>query len=120
MEGVPLLNFSLSFIHRSGGSEPVPDLLHELVAHSTIGIEALLAIAFDRGRVRRRPVFHGRRHTITQSQRLMMRARRQRNDQIEIESFEIVVTGKVDRLVLGNVDADLVHDSYGKRVELTG
>src|SRR5690349_5663180 len=75
MEGVPLLNFSLLFIHRSGSSEPVPNLLHELVAHGAIGIEALLAIAFDRGRIGRRPIFDRRRHTITQSQRLMMLAR---------------------------------------------
>ena len=38
-------------------SEPGLDPGQELIAHDTVGVEPLLAIALDRGRVGGRPVF---------------------------------------------------------------
>ena len=92
-------------------------LRHQLVAHGAVGVEPLLAGALDAGRVDRRPVFDLRRMDAGQFQRLVMRRRRQRHDQIEIEPFQVFHVLEGHRLVARDIDADLLHDRDRERIE---
>src|ERR1700750_1481564 len=61
------------------------DAQEQRVAELAIGGELLLAAAMGRGRVHRGPVFDLGGERARQLQRLVMRLRRQRDDEVEIE-----------------------------------
>src|SRR5262245_51266259 len=93
-----------------GGLEkPRLDARGKLVAHRTIGVEPLLAIALGRGRIGGRPVLHPGGDTVGERQRRVMRLRRQGHDQVEVEAFEVFQLLDGDGLVGGDVDAGFEH-----------
>src|SRR5438128_5727987 len=61
------------------------DPREQLITHLAIGIEPLLAVAFDRGRIRRRPVFDRSGDAMRELERLVVRLGRECHDQVEIE-----------------------------------
>src|SRR5450755_5084071 len=69
------------------------------VADLTIGLQLLLAIALGAGGIVGRPVFDVGRQRARQFQRLVMRLRRQRDDEVEVEPFPIVEFLERGRLV---------------------
>src|SRR4051794_26312408 len=66
------------------------DARQQAVADVAVGLQLLLAAAFDAGRILGRPVFHVRGIGVGQFQRLVVRFGRQRDDQIEVQAFPIV------------------------------
>src|SRR5262245_47716216 len=98
-----------SLVARRGPRESRPDALHQLIAHRAIAIEALLAAAFDRGRIGGRPVLHVDRQGAGELERAVVRLRRERNDQVEIESLEVLELLERHRPMGADVDADLAH-----------
>src|SRR6185312_6065307 len=73
----------------AGSSEAFPDTCHQLIPYFAVGIEPLLAAASIRGRIYRRPIFHIGGHLVGQFQSLVVRRRRERDDQIEVQSFQV-------------------------------
>ena len=61
---------------RLAAKKPRPDPLQQLIAHRAIGVEPLLAAAFDRGRVGGRPVLDLGGERARELERLVMRFRR--------------------------------------------
>ncbi len=57
----------------------------KLVAHRAIGVEPLLAVALDVGRVGGRPVFDRGGDPVRELERLVVRLGRERDDQVEVE-----------------------------------
>src|SRR5450631_4909313 len=88
---------------RPGPGKPLADAQRQLVADLAIGLQLLLAIALGAGGIVGRPVFHVGRERARQFQRLVMRLRRQRDDEVEIEPFPVVQFLERGRLVAGNV-----------------
>src|SRR5690606_12679451 len=95
------------------------DALEQAVAYGAVGGEDLIAMADleQSGNVERRPVLDVDRHGPGQLERLMVRFRRERDDQIECR---IVKISKRLRLVARQVDADFVHDGFGERIAIAG
>ena len=104
-----------SHIRRSGDGEALLDAAEQTVAHAAIGRENLLAIAAGHGRVWRRPIFNVDGEGAGKLERLVMRFRRQRHDQIEGRVVHIAERG---RAMSRDVDADFVHDGDGERIGL--
>src|SRR5580693_7830780 len=73
--------------------------VEQLVADGTVGLELLLAAAFGVGRVGRRPIFDLDRAGAGEFERPVMRLRRERDDEIEVETFQFVELFKRDRLM---------------------
>src|SRR5208283_5925627 len=88
-----------SFIARSGPRKALADAREQLVAHLAVGIEPLLAAPFDIARIRRRPILDIDAAGAGEFQRPVMGLRRQRDDEIEIESLPLVDLLEGDRLV---------------------
>src|ERR1700722_14695142 len=84
-QAVPRANSSWSLVAGARPGKALPDTLHELVADFPIGVEPLRAASFNDGRIRRRPILHVDAAGAGQFQRPVMRLRRQRDDEIEIE-----------------------------------
>src|SRR5690242_19651759 len=99
-------------------TEPLADVPQKLVAHGAVGVEPLLAAAFDGGRVGRRPILDVGGDCACQFQRLVVRRRRQRDDEVEVQPLELVQLLEGDRLVARDVDADLVHHRHDEGIEL--
>src|SRR6185295_17374352 len=97
--------------------EAFSDPLRELVAHLAVRIEALLARALDRGRIGSRPVFDIGPERAGYLERAVMRFRRERHDQVEVEALPLFELFEGLRLVLADVEADLLHDGDRERVE---
>ena len=100
---------------------PPPKRCHDtlkLVAHLAIGVERLLAVAFHLGRIRRRPIFHIGRERAGQFQRLVMRLRRERDDEIEVEPFQVLQFLEGVRLVLADIEPDFLHRRDGEGIEV--
>src|SRR5580704_17660240 len=77
------------FVAGSCGAEALPDPPHELLADLAIRIEPLLAVPLDDGGIGGRPVFDLEGERAGEVERLMVGFRRQRDDEIEVEAFEI-------------------------------
>jgi len=88
------------------------------VAHLAVGVQALLAAALRHRRIRRRPILDAGRERAGEIERLVVRLRRQRDDQVEIEPLPFLQLLERDRSVLGDVDPDLVHGGDRERIEL--
>src|SRR5262245_27141829 len=86
------------------------DAFDALVAHRAVGVEPLLAVALDRARVGGRPVFDRGRQAVGQLDRLVVRLRGERDDEIVGEALlEVFQLLEGHRLMVGDVNADLVH-----------
>src|ERR1700733_1819492 len=107
-----------SLIAGSPRDETLPDSGQKLVAHFAIGLQALLAAAFDGARVRRRPIFDIDGIGPRDFERAVMCLRRQRDDQIEIEPFPFLDLLEGHRLVPRNIESDFVHRGDRERIEL--
>src|SRR6185437_2421778 len=83
------------------------DSHQKLIADLAIGGELLLAAAIGAGRIKRRPVFDLGGERPRQFQRLVMRLRRKRDDQVEVEAFPVLEFVEGDGLVTGSVLAEL-------------
>src|SRR6266852_2810578 len=79
-----------SLIGARARDESLANLSHQLIAHRAIGVEALLAIALDRGRIGCRPILDLDGKRARELERLVMRFGGERDDQIEIETFEVL------------------------------
>src|SRR5262245_16177223 len=91
----------------------------QLVANYTIGVKPLLAIALDHGWIGGRPVFDRCRKPMRELQRLVMRLRRQRNDQVEVKTIlDVLDLLEGHWLMRRDVDADLVHGGDRKGIKL--
>src|SRR6202790_5057020 len=75
---------------RAGLRKPLANPHRQGVANLAIGLELLLAVAFRAGGVMGRPVFDVGGKRVGQFQRLVMRLRRQRDDEVEIEPLPVV------------------------------
>src|SRR4051812_29672941 len=85
---------------RAALGKALADAQEQAVADVAVGLQLLLAAAFDTGRILGRPVFHVRGIGVGQFQRLVVRLRRQRDDQVEVQTFPVVQVLKRLRLVL--------------------
>src|SRR3954449_10410450 len=92
-----------SFIDASRSREAGAKVLHELVAHGAVSVEALLAIALGSGGVGCRPILDFGREPMRELDRLMMRLWCERDDQIEIEIVPVFQLLERHRLVVGDV-----------------
>ena len=75
-----------SLVAGLGPNEALPDMRQKLIPDLTIGIEPLLAAAFDGGRVRRRPILDIDGAGAREFERAVVRFGRECDDEIEIES----------------------------------
>ena len=87
-----------------------------MIAHLSIGVQPLLAAALDRRGVRGRPILDVDGERAREFQRLVVRFGRKRDDQVEIQSLEIVDLFERQRPVRADVDADLLHRRGGQRI----
>src|ERR1051326_355977 len=99
-------------------TEPRLDALDELVADLAIGVELLLAAAVDDGGIGGGPIFHLDGQRAGELERAVMRLRRQRHDQVEIESFPILELLERHRSMLVDIEPDLVDHRDCERIEL--
>src|SRR5581483_4854003 len=106
------------FIARPARDKPLADARQNLIADIAIGLEPLLAAAFDRFRIGGRPIFHVDGAGAGQFQGAVMGLGRERDDEIEIEPFPFIQLLECQRLVLRNIEADFRHHRDRKRVEL--
>src|ERR1700682_2357193 len=88
-----------SFISACAREEALANAREQLVAHLAIGVEALLAAAFDGARVRSRPIFNIGAADASDFERTVMRFGRQRDDEVEIEPLPFVELFECHRLV---------------------
>jgi hypothetical protein len=79
----------LLFIARGYGAEALPDPAHQLVADVAIGVEPLLAVTLGDGGIGGRPVFDVEGERAGEVERLVVGLRRERDDEIEVEAFEV-------------------------------
>src|SRR6266404_750821 len=91
------------------------DAAQQVIAHHAVGLEARLAIAFDRGRIEDRPEFDDAIHRAGQLHGAVLGFGRQRDDEVERGVLEIL---EGLRLVMADVDADLVHHGDGEAIDL--
>src|SRR6516162_4892500 len=90
---------------RGGGRrESCQNAIRQLVANRAIGADALIAVAFDGGRVGRGPIFYGRRNPVCERDRLVVRLRGERDDDVEAQSFEILQVLESHRFVRRDID----------------
>src|SRR5690349_17508156 len=74
------------------------DAHQKAVANLAIGGQFLLAAAFGRGGIGRRPIFDVGRNRMRQLQRLVMCLGRQGDDEVEIEPLPVLELGEGHRL----------------------
>src|SRR6266851_8550796 len=98
-----------SLVRAAPRKKPRPDPLQQLLANLAIRVHPLLAAAFDRRRIDGRPIFDLGGERTHELERLVVRLRRQRDDQVEIEPFEVVELLEGDGTVGADVDTDLLH-----------
>ena len=67
------------------------------------------------GRVEHRPEFDGAVHRAGELNRAVLRLGRQRDDEIEGRVLEVL---KGLRLMLADIDADLIHHGNGEAIDL--
>src|SRR5258708_9572165 len=79
-----------SSARRAGLGKPLSDPHRQGVADFAIGLQLLLAVALGAGGIMGRPVFDVGGVGTRQFQRLVMRLRRQRANEVGIESFPSV------------------------------
>src|SRR3974390_2919079 len=108
-----------SFIAPCPAAEPLADMRQQLVADGAVGIELLLAAALDRRRIGCLPVLNLGGERPRHFQRLVMRTRRERHDDIEIEPLQLVQILERVGAVARNIDADFVHHGNPERIDLT-
>jgi outer membrane protein OmpA-like peptidoglycan-associated protein len=102
-----------SHARRGGDGEALLDAAEQSVTDRTVGRQDLLAVAARHGGVGRRPIFHVDGEVAGKSERLVMRFRRQRDDQVEGRIVQVVKRG---RPMAREIDADLLHGGDGEGV----
>ena len=75
------------------------DSRQQLIAQLAIALKPLFTAAFDRSRIRSRPILDVDRERAGEFERAVMRLRRQRDDQVEIEPLPIIELLERGRLV---------------------
>src|ERR1700730_8149160 len=101
---------------RGAGLRKAPaDAHRQDVADFAIGLKLLLAIAVGSGRIMGWPVFDVGCKRPRQFQRLVMRLRRQRDDEVEIEPFPILQFLEGGRLMARNILAQFGHHRAAER-----
>src|SRR5262249_11547780 len=107
-----------SSARRADPGKTAPDAQQKLVADLAIGIHLLFTVAVRCRRVMRRPVFDVGGQCPGQVQRLVMRLRRQRDDQVEIQPLPVLQLLEGGGLVAGNVLPELGDHGDRERIEL--
>src|SRR4029434_6658174 len=79
-----------SFVAAPAREKAHPDPLQQLVAHVSVRLHALLPAAVDRGRIGGGPVLDVERERTRELKRLVMRFGRERDDEVEIETLQIL------------------------------
>ena len=89
----------------------------EAFAQIAVGEEDLVARSEGRGRIGRRPVFDGDRLRARQLERTVMRFRRERHREVEVEVAERFERG---RLVVAEIEPDLGENGVDEGVAIAG
>src|ERR1700684_1919691 len=107
-----------SFVTGAAGAEARADARKKLIAHLAIGIEPLLAAAFDGARIRGRPILGVDAAEPGEFERAVMCFGRKRDDEVEIQPLPFIQLLESDRLMSRNIEADLLHDGDRESIEL--
>src|SRR5215510_2496846 len=112
------LTMDLSLVAPMARRKALPDPFQQLITHLPIRVHPLLTAAFDRGRIRGRPIFDIGGERAGQFERFVVRFGRKRDDQVEIEPLQVVELFERHRPMRVDVDADLLHRGRREGIEL--
>src|SRR5262249_59100440 len=107
-----------SFIAANRPTETLTNSGHQLIPNLAVFIEPLLTASLARSRIHCRPIFNLGCNLVCQFQGLVVRRRRQSDDEIEVQPFEVFKLLERDRLVAGGIDARFLPDPDRAGIEL--